>query len=234
MTTPKQLQLINSITLEEVGTYKEGYVVSNTDLYPRYTDGFKEIITMAYRNNFYGNALSQLNRWKNYDDKIDAYQIKFLNKFIGYIVAKETNEKGHYWANFLLIDKKYQNKGFGSHAMKIFEKLSKDKNMKTLIDIDLINPQYNDKAVELIRFYRKQGYNIVGVNEDGNLAMEKGEWKMEEAEKEEALVCLECNTSIEEPLEKITGVDYFEFCSDDCFREYYKEEEQPTREELGV
>lgn len=237
MTTAKQTQINNSLTLEKINIYGK-YHKSN----PIFTKEYQEQIKMAERNDFYAIAYRRIHKWESEQGNAGrpntAYDIRFLGRLVGVLMAKNSMDKKHYWMNFLLIDKKYQGKGFGRKAVELFEGIVRERGQNSMVDIDIQNPQYISKMPRLVKFYKSCGYDIGGINpDDGNLMLfkkiyngegceccshnqkvmsEKKKFRpqMREGECEgcEAL-CEECENLhiVEEEEEEYDGEDYEEF-----------------------
>jgi len=173
MTTAKQTQINNSITIEKIDIYGEYH-----KSYPIFTEEYKNHIKMAERNDFYQVAYRQIHKWESEQGNAGrpntAYDIRFLGRLVGILMAKNSIDKKHYWMNFLLIDKKYQRKGFGKRAIELFEGVVRERGQNSMVDIDIQNPQYISKFPKLVKFYKSCGYEVGGINpDDGNLMMFK-------------------------------------------------------------
>lgn len=84
--------------------------------------------------------------------KILINKIIFHDKKVGYIVFSICYSE--MFLNWIYISPKNRSKGLGTKALKVFEKQTKDRDIKT-ITLDVF--RHNAKA---IKFYNKNGYQL--------------------------------------------------------------------------
>lgn len=178
-----QQALNKNITLEKISIYTQKFLNEEEFIKKRkmshtkkFTKDYKDIIVMAEENDFYSIGVANVDDWRASrmnKHSISAYKLNFAGRHIGFIMSMITNNGEYYWANFVLIDRRYQNKGFGTHAMTLFENEAKKMGLSSMIDIDIQLPKYVPKFARLVKFYKKLGYESVGIGDDGNLQMVK-------------------------------------------------------------
>ena len=178
-----QEALNKNITLEKISIYTQKFLNEEEFIKKRkmghskkFTKDYKDIIDMAEENDFYSVGVANVDDWRASrmnKHNISAYKLNFAGRHIGFIMSMITNNGEYYWANFVLIDRRYQNKGFGTHAMTLFENEAKKMGLSSMIDIDIQLPKYVPKFARLVKFYKGLGYESVGIGDDGNLQMVK-------------------------------------------------------------
>lgn len=88
--------------------------------------------------------------------KKEVYLVKINNSVVGnFIVTYNENENVIYLGK-LAIAPQYSGKGIGSKCLSYVEEYAKRKNAKS------INLDVYEKSVSAIRFYKKNGYKIIG------------------------------------------------------------------------
>ena len=131
--------------------------VKNKTLYESYKDGQKHY---------------NLNGTDNKPEFYKTYFIKLNNTLIGYVFVVDKN-KDWLWVSMLLIDKYYQNQGYGKKVMTMCECIARDAGKKTInVDLDISIDAYKKKKNRLFKWYNSQGYNYLKV-EMGQLFLEK-------------------------------------------------------------
>jgi ribosomal protein S18 acetylase RimI-like enzyme len=111
-----------------------------------------------YSLKIYSNSNEDLERYNKLIPEGNSFGAYDENKLIGFVISEKRNWNNSLWIEMIHIAKDYKGKGIGSELLKSLENHAVSEKFR-IIDIETQNTN-----VPAINFYRKNGYELTGLN----------------------------------------------------------------------
>lgn len=106
----------------------------------------------------YSNNSEDLERYNKLIPEGNSFGAYDENKLIGFVISERRTWNNSLWIDMIQVAKDYRGKGIGSELLKSLENQAASEKFR-IIDIETQNTN-----VPAINFYRKNGYDLTGLN----------------------------------------------------------------------
>ena len=111
-----------------------------------------------YSLKIYSNSNEDIERYNKLIPEGNSFGAYDENKLIGFVISEKRNWNNSLWIEMIQVAKDYRGKGTGSELLKSLENQAASEKFR-IIDIETQNTN-----VPAINFYRKNGYELTGLN----------------------------------------------------------------------